>query len=446
MNARLFSVAVALVGLSLTACQSGDGGVPNHMRDFGSTLGGFSGKKNALKASSMNANDLGAILKCDDPSTAERLDKKEFAHSVQKTTRSQYGLNSPVIVITNRSGYSTTNKGQTSTISSETSEYSIGGISALPRGPIAFKQDCAGNDCGSDEDRVFTQNDLMYMLGLQQRVDKAASEAMSKMNTSQNYLSCSFEEDLDAEKVEDTFQEGTYTVNGTSHTAVQYTSLINGKIRCNGSTVGKGQIVKRTIVIADMLPGTESVFDVGGKRIGDNCTRTKVYSGSKTTWGTRVIDANDEEISGYSLNGDVPSVEEYKKNQEDYDTMVANLEDAVRIARNRYNDTKASYADAKAKTADKKGDYEEAEADVTNKKNELDKIQQSENPDPVLVQAAKNAYRDAQIRRDSARRVYELAVDAERKARDSVDAAELALGQAQRELEDYKANNKPKQG
>ena len=125
--------------------------------------------------------------------------------------------------------------------------------------------------------------------------------------------------------------------------------------------------------------------------------------------------------------------------------MVANLEDAVRVAERRFNESKASLADAEAKSADKRGDYEEAEAEVITKQDELAVIKQEQDPDPNKVQAAENAVRDAQRRRDSAKRVYNLAIESERKARNSVDAADLALGQAMRALKDYKLNNKPQQ-
>ncbi len=72
-------------------------------------------------------------------------------------------------------------------------------------------------------------------------------------------------------------------------------------------------------------------------------------------------------------------------------------------------------------------------------------IKAEADPDPLKVQAAEKAVDDALTARKNASEIYDLAVKAEGRARESRDTAELALGKAKRELADYKANNQPKQ-
>ena len=443
MKARIFALTLAIAGLSLTACDNGGKGeVPDSMKSFSES--GFNAGEPAFKSSAVTEDQLHAILMCEEPSTSTRLKKDAYATSVEVTKRDQTNLQSPLEVVSKVNGFSTQNKGQTYIKRFELSQHSVGGISALPSGPYSYIQNCTDVDNCVDVKPEYIKMDQMYELGHLQRVQDAYSEAAWKIQQSAKVrLNCQFQTDLDAEKVDPTIQEGTYDLAGKTYPAVQYTSVQNGEVSCNGSVVGKGRRVRRTVVIGDMLPGTEAASSVGGVGIG--CVRTQVRDMSEDTWNGKTILGTDTRISHYSVSGELPSVEEYEQETKDYTAMVANLEDAVRIANRRFEESKTAYATAQATTAEKATALEEAEAKILEKQQELDAAKAETDPDPIKIQAAEKAVEDAKARRDAAGEIHTLAQQAEGRARDARDAAELALGKAQRELADYKANNKPNQ-
>ena len=439
MSRRFITFISVLALLGLTACQAGNGDTPRETRAFGTPEGKVDSKGPVLKAQNVGESQMAALLHCDKPSLSKRLDKEKFNTTVERTTRSQRDYNEPVKVDVTRTGFSTANEGKTYIRSFEHAMSTYGSFSALPQGPYAWSQNCTDTlGCVENEDRVFTKNDLIYMLGHSDREYRARWQADNKTKGGVD-LSCRFVEDVDAEKIDDSVREITFTIHGSTYPAVEIVHQRNGKMECNQNMVGKGMTVEKTIIIADLLPNAddEAVRDFG------NCTRTRVYNSETVYWGNETVSTTESEITNYTINGEVQSVEEYEASLEDYAATVANLEDAVRIAQRRFSEATTAFAEAQATTQAKDTDYQAAQGVLEKAEDDLAALQATGTATPAEIQAAQTAVTNAERQEKRALGIFESAKEAQRLARDSKDKAELAYGQAQRELENYKENNRP---
>lgn len=359
MNTRLMAIAFFLGGLSLTACQQGGGEVSPTSRNFhqGGPFG-FTAKKSNMK--DVGAEEMAAMLKCDEPSTSIRYDNEKMKVSLQVTSRGKSYPTEPTKYETKTWSEFTSDGGKTYQLSFSTTEAGYNGESALPLGTMAYRYSCVqGETCMKIENRTITRpsnHHLEYLLTYEDRMGEAEVRARQKIQplTGLASMGCHLENDPDAKKIETTVSQGTTTFAGESYPAVKIVSQEIKKVVCGPENTEMGPALQKMseVIIGDKLP-MPNIQNVPSMQFAQTgCARTRIYSASTTTWRNMIFKSNEQAITAYNLESEVLTVEEYEESKENYKKSLAELSQQIISAENDYEEAKSKLAVAEAEVAE----------------------------------------------------------------------------------------------
>lgn len=419
--------------IACSGSESNESEVADHLRSFAESKYRFIPSKDSMNTKSISGDEVSLILGCENPSTSERLETKNYTASYKKLERNQSNLDMPVVVTLTETGYSTITDGELFNTYFSMDEFALDGKVVVQK-PYTYMDSCTLSTGCDIEKRKFSTGSPMAIVKAESAADMAYRKAVADIAN----LGCRDVPDEDAEVIDDVIQEGAIDIKTSIYTAVEVTSKQYVKIICGKEEVAKGIRVSRQVVIGDLLPRTSefTVQSVGSKSL--SCPRTEVFSGSSVSFGSEIVSGSSRDLAEYTLEGEVLSLEDWKAQQAENLKTQKELEKAVVLATSRRDSARANLAAAKSDASSKYTAYSQLQDDAEAALQHSEDVQNNPEATPAEKTAANTNYLQTKAKADNAKKTFDVAEKAVVEAQHSFDVAQETLDKAKQALQDFK--------
>lgn len=366
-------IPVLFVISTVVACQSDHSGTSSELKytsSIAESLNTFSAEGKELDAHTVSTDAQQKMLGCELPSTSQRLEGDNLTVNYKVVSRDRRSVDSHFGVRDEDRGYSTNSGGAIYRLTYTLNRLSIDELSALPKGPISYRDACTTSGCDIKQ-REYLAGSARYLAEVDAHARKIAQDAELKPRKK-----CSF---TSTGPRASTVRQGRFPLSGVDYRAVRVTTSEDGELYCEANIgddragslvyVGKAKRAGVLIALGDSLPKINedfSGFSVAPTRLGvaSDCARTVVFASEYVESDGTVYEGKSKEIVFASVGGKILSVDEYNSRRKERATLIKRLGDDVILARAQQRDAEVASAQAfsSAKEARATADRLEREA------------------------------------------------------------------------------------